>query len=60
MKKIYMQPASHVVDIQSEGMIAASLGIHSDKEVDTSVNGGQLTNKKGMWGEEEETKNGIW
>lgn len=48
------------VSLNTEGMIATSLGIHSDKEVDTS-NGGQLTNKKNpIWGDEEEKSGSMW
>jgi|GEM_PF-1451553 len=63
MKKTYIQPQTIVVDLHTEGiMIATSLGMY-DKTVDTSSDGGQLTNKKGsnIWNsEEEETKGGIW
>ena len=61
MKKTYIQPETLVVRLQTEGMIAASLKMRSDKTVDTS-NGGQLTNKKNpIWGgEEEEAGNGYW
>ena len=61
MKKTYIQPETIVVRLQTEGMIAASLQI-SDKTVDTSADGGQLTNKKNpIWGgEEEEAGNSYW
>ncbi len=61
MKKTYIQPETLVVRLQTEGMIAASLQI-KDTEVDTSVDGGQLTNKKNpIWGgEEEEAGNSYW
>ena len=61
MKKTYIQPETLVVRLQTEGMIAASLQI-SDKAVDTSAEGGQLTNKKNpIWGgEEEEAGNSYW
>lgn len=61
MKKTYIQPQTIVVDLHTEGMIAASLGMFNDKTVDTST-GGQLTNKKesSIWGSEEETQGGIW
>ena len=61
MKKTYIQPETLVVNLATEGMIAASLQINSGKTVDTS-NGGQLTNKKNpIWGgEEEEAGNGYW
>ena len=61
MKKAYIQPNTLVICFQTEGMIAASLQMRSDKTVDTS-NGGQLTNKKNpIWGgEEEEAGNSYW
>ena len=62
MKKTYIQPETLVVNLHTEGMIAASLNMYSDKTVDTSADGGQLTNKKNpIWGtgEEEET-GGFW
>ena len=62
MKKTYIQPETLVVNLATEGMIAASLQMHSDKTVDTSADGGQLTNKKNpIWGdEEEEAGNSYW
>ena len=61
MKKTYIQPETMVVRLQTEGMIAASLQI-SDETVNTSEDGGQLTNKKNpIWGgEEEEAGNSYW
>ena len=61
MKKTYIQPETIAVRLETEGMIAASLQMRSDKTVDTS-NGGQLTNKKNpIWGgEEEEAGNSYW
>ena len=58
MKKTYIQPETLVVTLATEGMIAASLQMHSDKTVDTSAENGQLTNKKNpIWdGSEEETE----
>ena len=62
MKKTYIQPETLVVSLATEGMIAASLQIDGTKTVDTSADGGQLTNKKNpIWGgEEEEAGNGYW
>lgn len=58
MKKTYIRPETQVVNIHTEGMIAASIRI-SDETVDTSA-GGQLTNKKDpIWGTEEETES-FW
>ncbi len=59
MKKTYIRPETQVVNIHTEGMIAASIRI-SDDTVDTS-NGGQLTNKKDpIWGTEEEETESFW
>ena len=59
MKKTYIRPETQVVNIHTEGMIAASLGVYGNKTVDTSA-GEQLTNKKDpIWGTEEETES-FW
>ncbi len=59
MKKTYIQPQTLVVNLHTEGMIAASIRI-SDETVDTSA-GGQLTNKKDpIWGTEEEETESFW
>ena len=59
MKKTYIRPETQVVNIHTEGMIAASLRI-SNETVDTSA-GGQLTNKKDpIWGTEEEETESFW
>lgn len=59
MKKTYIRPETQVVNIHTEGMIAASIRI-SNETVDTS-NGGQLTNKKDpIWGTEEEETESFW
>ena len=58
MRKTYISLEAQVVNIHTEGMIAASLRI-SDTTVDTSA-GEQLTNKKDpIWGTEEETES-FW
>lgn len=60
MKKTYIQPQTIVVRLQTEGMIAASIGFgSSDNKVDASS---ALTNKKesSIWGSEEEEQGGIW
>lgn len=50
MKKTYISPIATEMNLSAENMIAASLGIHNDKSVDTS-NGGQLSdNRRGEWG----------
>lgn len=60
MKKTYIRPETQVVNIHTEGMIAASLQMNSEKTVDTSA-GGQLTNKKNpIWGTEEEETESFW
>ena len=62
MKKTYIQPEMLVVNLQTEGMIAASLQIKGGS-VDTSVDGNQLTNKKDpIWGGdfEEESSESYW
>ena len=63
MKKTYIQPEMLVVNLATEGMIAASLQMHSDKNVDTSADGAQLSNKKDpIWGVdfEEESSESYW
>ena len=61
MKKTYIQPETIVVRLQTEGMIAASSLEIKSGSVDTSSEGGQLTNKKGssIWGDEEQ-EGGMW
>ena len=46
MKKTYIQPQMSIHELQLEGLIAASLQIRSDKDVDTSAQGVQLGNKQ--------------
>ena len=41
MKKTYIAPSVEVIKVCAISMLAASMGI-TDKEVDTSVDGGQL------------------
>ena len=63
MKKTYIRPETLVVSLATEGMIAASLQMHSDKTVDTSAENGQLTNKKNpIWGGdfEDESSESYW
>ena len=51
MKKTYISPLMTEVNVEAEQMLAASLGVNSDKEVDTSTPGGQLGgNHRGEWG----------
>ena len=50
MKKTYVSPLMTEVNVEAEQMLAASVAMHSDKEVDTS-NGGQLGKDNGReWG----------
>ena len=51
MKKTYFAPESLTLEMKSEKMIAASVGV-SNKEVDAS---NALSNKKDMWG-----KSDMW
>ena len=44
MKKTYIAPQVSVNEFKLEGLIAASLQIN-EKQVDTSVDGNQLSNK---------------
>ena len=47
MKKAYTKPTTVEVKFEAQGMIAASLQMHSDKEINTAEQGAQLTNKGG-------------
>ena len=50
MKKTYVSPLMVEVNVEAEQMLAASVAMYSDKEVDTS-NGGQLGGeRRGEWG----------
>ena len=51
MKKTYVSPLMVEVNVEAETMLAASLQINSNKTVDTSANGGQLSGgNRGEWG----------
>lgn len=51
MKKIYTKPTTVAISMEVEQVLATSIAI-SDKTVDTSEDGAQLSNKKdGMWGD---------
>jgi hypothetical protein len=53
MKKTYVSPLMVEVNVEAESMLAASLQINndSDKTVDTSTPGGQLSGgSRGQWG----------
>ena len=50
MKKTYVSPLAIEVNVEATNMLAASLKL-SDQTVDTSSNGGQLSNgHRGGWG----------
>ncbi len=58
MKKVYIQPAMQSLAVQTEGVIAVSIGFGKG-----AVNADDaLTKKKesGIWNEGEESKDGIW
>ena len=62
MKKTYIRPETLVVSLATEGMIAASLQL-SDRTVDTSADGAQLSNKKDpIWGGDfdDESSESYW
>ena len=51
MKKAYILPLATEVSVAAENMLAASLGIYSDKTVNTSEEGTQLSGgRRGEWG----------
>ena len=51
MKKNYVSPLAVEVSVATESMLAASLQMYSDKTVDTSAQGGQLSGgSRGEWG----------
>ena len=50
MKKTYISPIATEISVAAENMIAASLGIHNDKSVDTSNEGQLGGNRRGEWG----------
>ena len=51
MKKTYVSPLMVEVNVEAESMLAASLQMNSDKTVDTSKDGGQLSGgSRGQWG----------
>lgn len=49
MKNIYVAPKAEQINILSEGVVAASINVDGNKEIDT--NGGQLSQKRG-WSSE--------
>jgi hypothetical protein len=58
MKKVYIQPAMQSLAVQTEGVIAASIGFGEG----TVKADDALTKKKesGIWNEGEGSKDGIW
>ena len=51
MKKTYVSPLAAEVNVAAESMLAASLQINSEKTVDTSASGAQLSGgNRGEWG----------
>ena len=51
MKKIYVSPLMVEVNVETEHMLAASLGINNGQSVDTSEDGTQLGGRhRGEWG----------
>ena len=51
MKKEYVSPHATEVNVEATNMLAASLQLNSDKTVDTSKDGAQLSGgHRGQWG----------
>ena len=51
MKKTYVSPLATEVNVEATNMLAASLQLNSDKTVDTSKDGAQLSGgHRGQWG----------
>ena len=51
MKKTYVSPLVVEVNVEAESMLAASVKLDGNKEVDTSTPGAQLGgNNRGEWG----------
>ena len=51
MKKTYVSPLMAEVNVEAEQMLAASIGVNSEKTVDTTAEGGQLGGgHRGTWG----------
>ena len=58
MKNIYVAPKAEQINILSEGVVAASINVDGDKNIDTSTPGSQLSQKRGwsseIWTAEDE------
>ena len=51
MKKTYVSPLMVEVNVEAETMLAVSLQMNSDKSIDTSTSGNQLSGgSRGQWG----------
>ena len=51
MKKTYISPLMSEVNVEATNMLAASLGVNSEKTVDTTSEGAQLGKDNGReWG----------
>ena len=51
MKNIYVAPKAEQINILSEGVVAASINVDGDKNIDTNTPGSQLSQKRG-WSSE--------
>ena len=51
MKNIYVAPKAEQINILSEGVVAASINMDGEKNIDTSNSGSQLSQKRG-WSSE--------
>ena len=51
MKNIYVAPKAEQINILSEGVVAASINVDGDKNIDASTPGSQLSQKRG-WSSE--------
>ena len=58
MKNIYVAPKAEQINILSEGVVAASINVDGNKNIDTSTPGSQLSQKRGwsseIWTAEDE------
>ena len=51
MKNIYVAPKAEQINILSEGVVAASINVDGDKNINTNNSGSQLSQKRG-WSSE--------
>ncbi len=47
MKNIYVAPKAEQINIISEGVVAASINVDGDKNINTNTPGSQLSQKRG-------------